>query len=234
MPEQPNNIAESSSSGTSASTTTVRDAASSASPGSATSPGLSKGMLVGVVVVASLCALGLGVLAVYLLWRWIKRRGTKKNNHYVGMPPAQYPGFQLQRGYTQSGGRSNSTTKNSTSKGHTVTIHARVPQELPAEPAAGSKARRGLAALLSFYVKQGIDGGDRARRRRARGQDVTLRVMCMTKRSYLEKADGVRRGKAFMGENVTYFTVPADATPLPSKSMPRPPRARPPVIGSNG
>ncbi|KAI4868012.1 hypothetical protein F4820DRAFT_171975 [Hypoxylon rubiginosum] len=137
MPEQPNSTAEPSTTAASTSTTAAQDATSSVSPNPAMSSGLSTGILIGIGVVASLCALGLGMLAVYLLRRWIRQKGTRKNNHYVGMPPAQYPGFQLQRGYTtRSGDRSHSTTKASASKGYAATTHTHVPQELPAEPAA--------------------------------------------------------------------------------------------------
>ncbi|KAI1775769.1 hypothetical protein F4818DRAFT_414881 [Hypoxylon cercidicola] len=134
MPE-PSSIAESPSTATSTPTAAIQHAISSASSDPAMSSGLTIGMLVGIGIVASLCALGLGVLAMYLLRRF-RKRGTKKNNHYVGMPPAQYPGFQLQRGYTQTGSLSHSTTKSNKPKGSATTVRTPVPQELPASPAA--------------------------------------------------------------------------------------------------
>ncbi|KAI6087744.1 hypothetical protein F4821DRAFT_235810 [Hypoxylon rubiginosum] len=135
IPEQPRSNTNSSSIATNTPAAAMQDAIPSTSSDPATSSGLSTGVLVGIVIVAAFLALGLGILAAYLLRRWIRKRGTRKNNHYVGMPPAQYPGFQLQRGYTQSG-RSQST-KSNTSKRYPVTTHIIVPQELPAlEPAA--------------------------------------------------------------------------------------------------
>ncbi|KAI0148335.1 hypothetical protein F4776DRAFT_309499 [Hypoxylon sp. NC0597] len=101
---------------------------------------------VGIAVGASACALALGALAL-LAWRRFKQRRAKTSNHYVGMPPAQYPGFQFQRGYTQSGdcsaySRSSLKTKTSVTKSNSSRSHAEIappsiPQELPAaEPAA--------------------------------------------------------------------------------------------------
>ncbi|KAI1765407.1 hypothetical protein GGR53DRAFT_264805 [Hypoxylon sp. FL1150] len=133
MSEQPRSITDSPSN---TSTTAIQDMTWRASSNPATSSGLPTGVLVGIVIVAVFFALGLGILAAYLARRWIRKRGTRENNHYVGMPPATYPGFQLQRGYAQSG-RSQYTTKNDTSKHYPVTTHVTVPHEPPAlEPAA--------------------------------------------------------------------------------------------------
>ncbi|KAI1134813.1 hypothetical protein F5Y05DRAFT_416970 [Hypoxylon sp. FL0543] len=101
---------------------------------------------VGIAVGASACALGLGALASLAL-RKLKQRRAKTSNNYVGMPPAQYPGFQFQRGYTQSGGLPSyspsslhtkaSEIKSDTTGTYMVPAHTSVPQELPAvEPAA--------------------------------------------------------------------------------------------------
>ncbi|KAI1413845.1 hypothetical protein F5Y13DRAFT_24007 [Hypoxylon sp. FL1857] len=101
---------------------------------------------VGIAVGASACALGLGALAL-LAVRKIKQRRTKTSNNYIGMPPAQYPGFQFQRGYIQSSGCSPYSTtsskaktsekKSDTSRTYVGTALKPGLQELPAvEPAA--------------------------------------------------------------------------------------------------
>ncbi|KAI0837867.1 hypothetical protein F5Y06DRAFT_270413 [Hypoxylon sp. FL0890] len=102
---------------------------------------------VGIAVGVSACALTIGALASLAL-RNLKHRRAKRSNNYIGMPPAQYPGFQFQRGYTEASGRSpyspsslntkTSETKSDTSRTtHVETLHTRAPQELPAvEPAA--------------------------------------------------------------------------------------------------
>ncbi|KAI1403608.1 hypothetical protein F4819DRAFT_484464 [Hypoxylon fuscum] len=107
------------------------------STASSTSPGLSTSILAIIGVTAVFCALGLGALAVFLLRRKIKQRKVTKNEHFIGMPPAQYPGFQLQRGYTQKNTSSPAcTTKTNAPKSYAAIAHASMPQELPAEPAA--------------------------------------------------------------------------------------------------
>ncbi|KAI0173257.1 hypothetical protein GGR52DRAFT_379225 [Hypoxylon sp. FL1284] len=103
-------------------------------------PELATGVFVALCIFGTACALGLAVLAACCLWQRIQqlrrtRRAAaaarKRNAHYfyLGMPPAQYPGFEHRRGYVDSGGGegggisshlfSRSATGNSANTGNT-------------------------------------------------------------------------------------------------------------------
>ncbi|KAI1099664.1 hypothetical protein F4804DRAFT_321322 [Jackrogersella minutella] len=93
---------------------------------------------VGIAVGVAFFAMGLGALLVFMLRR-NKQRKAIRNNHCIGMPPAQYPGFQCQRGYTRNGGRSlcsQYAIKTSASNSFAKMAPISFPQDLPLEPMA--------------------------------------------------------------------------------------------------
>ncbi|KAI1373293.1 hypothetical protein F4677DRAFT_227229 [Hypoxylon crocopeplum] len=101
------------------------------------SSGLSTRTGAGIALGAIVCVLGFGALIVFMIRMRTRKKRAPRNNHYIGMPPAQYPGFQYQRGYTRGVGYSPSTTKSHVPKTQAKTPRTPMPpQELPAEPAA--------------------------------------------------------------------------------------------------
>ncbi|KAI0012450.1 hypothetical protein F4779DRAFT_568809 [Xylariaceae sp. FL0662B] len=103
-------------------------------PANAT-PGLSATAQAGIGVGAGLGGFGVAALITTLvLRRYKKREKSAENNHYKGMPPAQYPGFQREGGHTHGPGYSPPplyATSNRPERSHYgPTVHTPMPQEL--------------------------------------------------------------------------------------------------------
>lgn len=64
------------------------------------------GLLAGIATASAAAVLILVAATVFILVPRLRRRAerkrSRKNNHYIGLPPAQYPGFEYP-GYTYRG-----------------------------------------------------------------------------------------------------------------------------------
>ncbi|KAI0380365.1 hypothetical protein F5Y04DRAFT_289386 [Hypomontagnella monticulosa] len=117
--------------------------------------GISTAARVGIAVGAALVTVALGVLVFYTIQRSKRQKQDKpkKNNHYIGMPPAQYPGYRPQRQYTIEIDSPPSSTKSKTSRSFSEMSRVRTPQELPAvEPAAADACIKTCRVGIFFLI----------------------------------------------------------------------------------